>query len=70
MAIAGGATTAYRVRIQDGALHCERTTTLASLCTPVDDALRQLREGQTVTVMGSSMHQLRTLYTSGDDERA
>lgn len=67
MAIAGGATTAYRCRLEDGALVAVATSTLRSLCVAVDDAVPQLREGWPVLVAGSDMVTLRRLLA--DDKK-
>ena len=59
MAVAGGATTAYRCWIQDDFLQVARTTTLRTECTSVEDALLPLGRGEVVTVAGSDMAALR-----------
>jgi len=65
MAIAGSATSAYRVWLENdggGTLHCVGTTSLSSLCTkPSEDALQQLRAGATLTVAGYDMAELRRM---------
>lgn len=59
MAIAGGATTAYLCRLEDGELQVSRTTTLRTRCASVADAVRWMGEGQHVVVAGSDMAALR-----------
>lgn len=60
MAIAGGATTAYKCRVVDGFLHVTRTSGLRSQCVKVAEAIEQLGRGETVTVAGSDMGALRS----------
>ena len=60
MAIAGGACSAYQVRVQDRQLQVVRSTTsLRSMCTGVEEAMLRLSRGETVTVAGSEMVELR-----------
>lgn len=59
MAIAGGATSAYRCQVVDGTLEASSTTTLRSECTAVDDAFVRLGRGERVVVAGSDMAELR-----------
>lgn len=59
MAVAGGATTAYRCWVQDDFLQVARTTTLRTQCVDVKDALLPLSRGEVVTVAGSDMAALR-----------
>ena len=59
MAIAGGATVAYRVQVLDGELRMTQTTTLRSQCESVAAALVRLERGEQVTLAGSDMVALR-----------
>ena len=59
MAIAGGATSAYRCQVIDGELEVSNTTTLRSECVEVDAAVVRLGKGERVTVAGSDMEALR-----------
>lgn len=65
MAIAGGATTAYKCfwEIDDsgkGRLLATPTTTARTLCVDVPEALRRLRTGELAVVAGSDMAELHT----------
>jgi len=60
MAVAGGACSAYRCFVMDGALHCQPTTTLRSQCVAVGEAVDILSRGETVIVQGSDMAALRS----------
>ena len=51
MAIAGGATTAYKLRLVDGKPVPERTTKLAYLCISPDGAVTMLRTGGSPTAV-------------------
>lgn len=57
--MAGGACSAYRCYVMDGALHCQPTTTLRSQCVAVAEAVNILSRGETVLVQGSDMAALR-----------
>ncbi len=59
MAIAGGATSAYRCQVVDDILETRGTTTLRSECADVEAALLRLGRGEWVTVAGSDMETLR-----------
>lgn len=60
MAIAGGACSAYQVRVSDRQLQVVRpTTTLRSMCTSVEEAILKLGRGETVTVAGSDVVEVR-----------
>lgn len=60
MAIAGGACSAYQVRVQDRQLQVVRSTTsLRSMCTGVEEAMLRLSRGEMVTVAGSDITELR-----------
>lgn len=60
MAIAGGACSAYQVRVRERQLQVVRSTTsLRSMCTGVEEAMIRLSRGETVTVAGSEMAELR-----------
>ena len=61
MAVAGGATSAYRCRVMDCALYVESTTRLRSECAPVQDALARLGRGEVVVVAGSDLAALRKI---------
>lgn len=68
MAVAGGATAAYRCSVAwddgGGALRTTFTTMARTECATVDDALRRLQAGETVTVAGSDMAALRQRLAS------
>lgn len=55
MAIAGGATTAYKVAMKDGKIKAERRTILAELCASPEEAMEALRHDDEATVQGSDM---------------
>ncbi len=59
MAIAGGATSAYRCQVIDAELEVSNTTTLRSECVAVDEAFVRLGRGERVIVAGSDMEALR-----------
>lgn len=60
MAVAGGACSAYQVRVQDRQLQVVRSTTsLRSMCTGVEEAMLRLGRGEMVTVAGSDITELR-----------
>jgi hypothetical protein len=67
MAIAGGACSAYSVRydVDTKWLHVRSTTCLRSECTQIDDAEAKLRHGETVTVAGSDMAEVRRRMHGG-----
>ncbi len=61
MAQAGGTTTAYRCKVIDGVkLTTMHDPKLRTECATVDDAMLRLQRGETVTVAGSDMGQLRS----------
>lgn len=68
MAVAGGATAAYRCSVAwddgGGALRTTFTTMARTECATVDDAVRRLQAGETVTVAGSDMAALRQRLAS------
>lgn len=68
MAIAGSATSAYRVWIDSDTVHSVPTTTLSTLCVKPDIAIGMMVNSETVTVAGSDMEQLRTLWISRQQE--
>lgn len=55
MAIAGGATTAYKLRMKDGKPAPERTTKASDRCDSPAAAVALLQTGGTPTVQGSDM---------------
>ena len=57
MAVAGGATTAYKVGMKDGKVKAERTTILSNLCQTPEEAMAALRQSETATIQGSDMWQ-------------
>lgn len=59
MAAGGGATTAYRCRIENDKLLTVPTTALRTDCARVADAQEQLNAGQEVTVAGPDVEMLR-----------
>lgn len=59
MAAGGGATTAYICVVQAYKLEVTPTTKLRTQCVKVADAFEALQRGETVTVAGSDMAQLR-----------
>lgn len=60
MAAGGGATTAYECKVQGDKLETKPTTRLRSECARVADAQEKLSRGETVTVAGSDIEQLRS----------
>lgn len=58
MAVAGGATSAYRCQVVDGTLEVSNTTTLRSECVAVEAAIVRLGRGERVTVAGGDMEAL------------
>ncbi len=59
MAVAGGACSAYRCRVEEDYLYAASTTTLRTLCVDVATAVERLSRGETVIVQGSDMAKLR-----------
>lgn len=59
MAAGGGATTAYKCKVEADKLVTVSTTCLRTECARVADAQEQLSRGETVIVAGSDMQQLR-----------
>ena len=55
MAISGGATTAYRVKLVNGKVKIDGTTAAAIICAEPHEALTAILDGDTVTVQGSDM---------------
>jgi len=68
MAIAGGATTAYKCQVIGGQLSAVPTTTLRTECVEPEDALPRLATGERVTVAGSDMAALRRLLGANHGE--
>lgn len=67
MAVAGGATTAYRLWLDaHNQLRSERTSTLRDLCAKPTEAAQELRNGRTVIVAGSDVDALRTMFDTED----
>ena len=65
MAAGGSVTVAYRCRVVDETkLATEYTSMLRTECAAVDDAVQRLNQGETVTVAGSDMGQLRSRLAS------
>ncbi len=64
MAISGSATTAYECTVQEYRLITTPTTRLRTDCATVSDAHERLERGETVTVAGSDMAQLRQRLAS------
>lgn len=63
MAIAGGATSAYRVWLDDVKLCMVPTSTLRSLCDAVDAAVLIVRRGGVATVAGADVDAVRRQLT-------
>lgn len=59
MAVAGSATTAYRVRLVDGKAAITPTTAIAHICATPSEAMQVLDDGEAVTVAGADMWQLQ-----------
>ncbi len=55
MAVAGGATTAYKVAMKDGKVKADRTTILSNLCASPQEAMDALKRDEEATVQGSEM---------------
>ena len=62
MAIAGGATTAYKCSLQNGKLRIDHTTAAGSICVAVADAVPAILGSATVIVAGSDMWQLQCAF--------
>ncbi len=60
MAAGGSATTAYECKVEAYKLETKPTTKLRTDCATVSDAQERLERGETVTVAGSDMMQLRS----------
>lgn len=60
MAQGGSVTTAYKCTVQAYKLETEATSRLRTDCATVPDAVERLERGETVTVAGSDMMQLRS----------
>lgn len=58
MAIAGGATVAYRCRVIDDTLIDTRTTYPVGMCEKLESALTKLQSGDVVIVAGADKHAL------------
>lgn len=70
MAVAGSATTAYRLRMTDGKVSIEHTTAIKDACTEVYDALDMLQAGRTVTIAGNDMWTMQQVMAANGIERA
>ena len=70
MAVAGGATTAYRFLLVRHALVCERTTAMRERCLSPAEAVAQLAQGFPVTVAGSDAIAFRQAWEREQEERA
>lgn len=68
MAIAGSATSAYRVWIDGDTIHSVPTTTLSTLCVKPAIAIGMMVNGATVTVAGSDMQQVWTWWRDKQQE--
>jgi hypothetical protein len=68
MAVSGSATSAYRVRYNGLTLSTMPTTTQNSMCTPPSAAVGLLAAGDTVTIAGSDMAELRRLWYARQGE--
>lgn len=68
MAVSGGATTAYRVRLENGAMVTVATTALRSRCASVTDAVRLLGEGKSALVAGSDVQAVRLSLLRVEDD--
>ncbi len=71
MAHAGGACTAYTVKLNaDGTLWARTGTALRSVCVDLEreaaETLEKLRNGESLTVAGSDMVRLRQLLAAGN----
>jgi hypothetical protein len=69
MAIAGGATTAYKCKLENGSLVVAPTTKLRSECKSPQEALPLLTAGEEVTVAGSDMHELRLMVAAAQMDK-
>lgn len=68
MAVAGGATSAYKCQVQDGELVIRSATALRSECVEPEEAIPLLGRGEWVTVAGSDMAELRKRLGVGQSE--
>lgn len=59
MAVAGGATTAYRVRMVSGKAKIDGTTAASYICAKPHEAIDAILDGDTVTVAGADMWELQ-----------
>ena len=59
MAVAGGATSAYRCQVQDGELVMRSLMVARSVCVAPAETVDKLGQGEWVTVAGSDMESLR-----------
>jgi phosphotransacetylase len=65
MAIAGGATAAYWVRLRENKVTTERTTIAATLCDSPQAAVIMVKRGEVATVQGSDMDEFWQLWNGG-----
>ena len=68
MAVAGGATSAYKCQVQDGELVIRSATALRNECSSPEEAIPRLGRGEWVTVAGSDMAELRRRLGVGQSE--
>lgn len=66
MAVAGGACTAYRLRLVDGAQSVKQTTLPRALCLEPRQAVAELEAGREVVVAGSDVWAVREAMHNGN----
>lgn len=62
MAVAGSATSAYRVQIVGGELQVTATTSMSYLCQTPAQAMDSLRNGDSAVIAGSDMPEFWRLW--------
>ncbi len=66
MAIAGGMTTAYQVKLHCGELKISQTTFPSDKCHSVQDAIVAVRSGNMATVKGSDVVEFRQVWSKAN----
>lgn len=66
MAIAGGMTTAYQVKLHCGELRISQTTFPSDKCHSVQDAVDAVRSGDMATVKGSDVVEFREAWSKAN----
>ena len=66
MAIAGGMTTAYQVKLHCGELKISQTTFPSDRCHSVQDAVATVKQGDMATVKGSDVVEFRQVWSKAN----